>query len=171
MDQTLTPVIANYLNAIYSQVLFSSSELYGSQALPRLSKEELHKTTLAQNLRTIASASQAVPADVSKQFILKLIHTEVFRWFPWINQQSFSLEQVPHQWWSMPFGYLSLLAYVNATDDQLITISQAAELTGKPIASISQLVSRGNLLSFIDIYENNPRKNTRVLLSHIENVK
>lgn len=59
------------------------------------------------------------------------------------------------------------LALVWAQGDQLITMTEAAEITGKSISALSQLVDRGRLTSYPDMSEPNPTRRNRLLKSEI----
>lgn len=51
--------------------------------------------------------------------------------------------------------------------DELITLSQAAELTGRTLNSLSQMVIRGALVGYPDPEANNPQHATRVRRSEV----
>lgn len=74
---------------------------------------------------------------------------------------------IPAEFWLSDFGAIVMAALVWSQSDRLITISDAAEISGKSIKSISQFVARGKLRSYPDTSEPNPRKRTRVLRSDI----
>src|SRR5262245_29343528 len=54
------------------------------------------------------------------------------------------------------------------TGARLITISLAADLSGKSVKSISQFVARGKLSAYPDLTEPNPRRCMRVLKSEVQ---
>lgn len=75
---------------------------------------------------------------------------------------------VPHEFWQSDFGAIVMAAHVWSQGDRLITISEAAEVSGKSVKSISQFVARGKLKSYPDMSEPNPRRRMRVLKSEIK---
>lgn len=72
---------------------------------------------------------------------------------------------IPNEFWQSGFGAIVMAALVWSQGDKLITISEAAEISGKPIKSISQFVARGKIKSYPDMSEPNPRRRMRVLKS------
>ena len=74
---------------------------------------------------------------------------------------------IPAEFWQSDLGAIVMAALVWSQGDRLITISDAAEISGKSVKSISQFVARGKLRSYPDMSEPNPRKRTRVLRSDI----
>lgn len=79
--------------------------------------------------------------------------------------------QIPDEFWQTEFGWMVLQAHIWGGNDELITLSQAAEISGKSLNTISQIVLRGKLTSYRDPAENNPHRGTRVLRSAVENLK
>lgn len=75
---------------------------------------------------------------------------------------------IPAEFWQSPFGSMVMAAFVWSRGDELISISQAAEISGKSVKSISQLVARGKLRSYPDMSEPNPRRRVRVLKSDVK---
>ncbi len=75
---------------------------------------------------------------------------------------------IPQAFWQSDFGAIVMAAFVWSQGDELITISEAAEISGKSVGSISQMAKRGKLAQYPDMRENNPRKRIRVLKSAIE---
>jgi len=76
--------------------------------------------------------------------------------------------EIPNAFWQSPFGSMVMIAYVWCQGDRLITITEASDLSGKSIKSISQFVVRGKLRSYPDMSEPNPRRRMRVLKSEIK---
>jgi len=72
---------------------------------------------------------------------------------------------IPDKFWKSDFGSIVMAAFVWSQGDKLITISEAADLSGKSVKSISQYVARGKLQSYPDMSEPNPQKRVRVLKS------
>jgi transposase len=58
-----------------------------------------------------------------------------------------------------------------AGGDELITLTQAAEICGRSVSSLSQLVDRGTITGYVDPSEPNSRRRSRVSRSEIEKLK
>lgn len=67
--------------------------------------------------------------------------------------------------WYSQFGEMTALAYAWSRSDRLITISEAARLSGRSVAAISEQVRKGGVASYADMSEPNPRRRTRVMKS------
>ena len=57
---------------------------------------------------------------------------------------------IPDAWYEHPMGALWAAAFVRVQGDELITITEAAELAGVSVQAMSQRVKRGTLPSFVD---------------------
>ncbi len=69
--------------------------------------------------------------------------------------------------WQRPIGQLLLQARIIATNDLLMTITQAAkEIKTRP-TQLSTWIARGQLPAYDDPTETNPRRRRRVLLSEV----
>lgn len=73
-----------------------------------------------------------------------------------------STYEMPATFWLSDFGNMVLLAMVWAMDIELITVTQAVELTGRPHDYFTHAVQRGKLTTYPDIRENNPTKRSRL---------
>jgi len=78
---------------------------------------------------------------------------------------------IPSEWWETPIGALTLRALIWAEGDVLITLSEAAEITGRTLSNLSQLLTRGKLTQYRDQAEPNPQKQTRVRRSEVEGLR
>ncbi len=64
-----------------------------------------------------------------------------------------------------------MAAWVWSQGDKLITITEAADISGKSVKSISQYVARGKMQSYPDMSEPNPRRRMRVLKSEAKSLR
>ena len=70
---------------------------------------------------------------------------------------------IPEEFWQAPIGQMVALAFIWLEGDELITISEAARLSGKTISTISSRVKRGTLRSYADPSAPNPRRAGRLV--------
>ena len=84
----------------------------------------------------------------------------------WLNQGPF-VHKTPDAFWTSPVGYMILCAKVWANQDQLITLSAAAELSGMSLSVLSQRMTRGQLPGYRDPSIKNPKHGRRVRLSDL----
>lgn len=75
--------------------------------------------------------------------------------------------EIPQAFWLSQFGNLVLLARVWSANDELITVSEAVELTGRRHDFFTHAAQRGKLTVYPDIHEPNPTKRSRLLKSEI----
>lgn len=69
---------------------------------------------------------------------------------------------IPDAFWRTHIGDLYFRAMMWARDDEAITPGQAAELTGRSVSAISQLVDRGKLTAYHDPTDPNPTHAVRL---------
>ena len=75
--------------------------------------------------------------------------------------------EMPATFWLSDFGSMVLLAMVWAMGIELITVTEAVELTGKPHDYFTHAVQRGKLSTYPDKNEPNPTKRTRLVKSEV----
>jgi len=63
------------------------------------------------------------------------------------------------------------MANIAPADDEFITATEAAKLSGKSVQHLSQLAARGKLKIYPDLSEPNPRKRNRYLRSQVQALK
>lgn len=78
---------------------------------------------------------------------------------------------IPREFWMTEIGWLVLRALVWAQGDELITISQAVDITGKRHDWFTHAVQRGRLTAYPDPTEPNPTHRTRLMRSEVESLK
>lgn len=84
----------------------------------------------------------------------------------WLNQGPF-VHKTPEAFWASPVGFMILRARVWANQDQLITLSTAAEISGMSLSVLSQRMTRGQLPGYRDPGIKNPKHGRRVRLSDL----
>ena len=85
----------------------------------------------------------------------------------WLNQTPVA-HRTPEEFWNTPIGHMVLLARLWADQDQLISLKDAAEMSGLSLSSLSQRISRGQMKFYRDPYEPNPQRARRIRLSDLE---
>jgi hypothetical protein len=84
----------------------------------------------------------------------------------WLNQTPVT-HRTPEEFWTTPVGYMVLRALVWAERDQLISLSEAAEISGMSLSVLSQRISRGQMTGYRDPKEKNPQRARRIRLSDL----
>lgn len=87
----------------------------------------------------------------------------------WLNQGPV-FHKTPEAFWTSPVGFMILRAKVWANQDQLITLSTAAEISGMSLSVLSQRMTRGQLPGYRDPGVKNPKHGRRVRLSDLHNL-
>jgi hypothetical protein len=85
----------------------------------------------------------------------------------WLNQGPFS-HKTPEAFWTTPVGFMLLRAKVWANHDQLITLSEASEISGMSLSVLSQRMTRGQIPGYRDPAIKNPKHARRVRLSDLK---
>ena len=85
----------------------------------------------------------------------------------WLNQTPIT-HRTPDEFWTTPVGYMVLRALVWAEQDQLISLSDAAEISGMSLSVLSQRISRGQIPGYRDPKEKNPQRARRIRLSDLQ---
>lgn len=85
----------------------------------------------------------------------------------WLNQTPIT-HRTPDEFWTTPVGYMVLRALVWAEQDQLISLSDAADISGMSLSVLSQRISRGQIQGYRDPKEKNPQRARRIRLSDLQ---
>ncbi len=85
----------------------------------------------------------------------------------WLNQST-TIHHTPEEFWNTPVGHMVLRARLWAGQDQLISLKDAAELTGLSLSSLSQRISRGQIKFYRDPLEPNPQRARRIRMTDLE---
>ncbi len=87
----------------------------------------------------------------------------------WLNQGPV-FHKTPDSFWASPIGFMILRAKVWAYQDQLITLSAAANISGMSLSVLSQRMTRGQLPGYRDPSIKNPKHGRRVRLSDLHSL-
>jgi hypothetical protein len=85
----------------------------------------------------------------------------------WLNHAPIT-HRTPDEFWATPVGYMVLRALMWAEQDQLISLRDAAEISGMSLSVLSQRISRGQIPGYRDPKEKNPQRARRIRLSDLQ---
>lgn len=132
-----------------------------------LDAENLYTQPFGYLLRRIAAAAEGeIPQTPENQ-------DEIYKAGETLHKLLFDVPgmpamDAPAEWWMTPMGNLALRAYYWATGDELITVTQASQITGYSLSYLSQLISRRKLTGYPDPNEPNPTRRTRLSRREVE---
>jgi len=127
--------------------------------------DELLCLMVAEPISEMARVAAGDTTGLDRATVYEGIQGLVERLFAIPGEASYN---IPREFWESEFGSMVMMAYVWSQGDELLTISQAAEMSGRSVASISNMAKRGRLRQYPDMREPNPQKRMRVLRSEIE---
>lgn len=164
-------IIKEFLQAWYSDLSWQVSQTVLDAGLPPLSTDQLYDQLLGLDLQVLGSAVDgALPRMPDNTDEVIGICQKLLEWM--FARPGMGAEySIPAAYWETPIGWLSLRAYLWAEGDELITVTEAARLLGKPLSTVASMVKRGNLTGYVDPAEPNPRKRTRVSRNQVENLE
>ncbi|GEM_PF-6444215 len=127
--------------------------------------EQLLNTVQGQQAMTIARAAGGEVDGMRRDEVTDCCTGLLQRLFAVPGEAEYD---IPRAFWMGDFGNMVLLGMVWGMGDELLTVSQAVEMTGKPHDYFTHAVQRGRLISYPDKSEPNPKHQTRLLRSEIE---
>ncbi len=120
----------------------------------------LYSSEIGQRLVHIALAAQHDLAWTADEARAIVADCEAFE--HWLNQTPFT-SKTPEEFWKTPVGYLVLNARLWAEQDTLISVTDAADISGLSVSTLSQRISRGTVQGFLNPYAENPRHQARLV--------
>lgn len=127
--------------------------------------EDLLRLLVADAISEMARVAAGDTDGLDPAIVYEGIQGLVERMFGIPGQASYT---IPQEFWQSDFGSMVMAAFMWSQGDELITVTQAAEISGKSVASISNMAKRGRLRQYPDMRESNPQRRMRVLRSEIE---
>lgn len=127
--------------------------------------DDLLKLLVADAISEMARAAAGETKHLDKGIVYEGIQGLLERMFGIPGSASY---QIPQEFWETDFGQVVALAFAWVQGDELITMSEASEISGKSLSSLSQLISRGKLKYYPDPNEPNPQRARRVLKSEVK---
>lgn len=167
-------VIKQFLTEWWADLTWKAHETVAGAQLPRQTPEQLYDQLLGHTLRQIAAAAEGHLPDEMRDEVHEACQ-QVCEWM-WARPGMPAQYTIPWQEWAAtPMGSLVLRALLWAEGDELITMTQASELSGRSLADLSDLVRREagrpeekcRLHAYRDPMEPNPTKALRLRRSEV----
>jgi hypothetical protein len=169
-EQEIKTLLVNWWTAVNTQLAAVTG---ASVQIGQAPVELLFNSEIGQRLVRIAEVNDAIAAaeaaqkpypwceERAQQILKDCEQVEA-----WLNQGAVS-HKTPDAFWTSPVGFMILRAKVWANQDQLITLSAAAEISGMSLSVLSQRMTRGQLPGYRDPNVRNPKHGRRVRLSDL----
>jgi len=169
-EQEIKTLLVNWWTAVNTQLAAATGATVQIGEAP---VDLLLGSEIGQRLVRIAEVAESIDAAEAKQ--------ESYPWSEelagqiladceavetWLNQGPV-FHKTPDAFWTSPVGFMILRAKVWANQDQLITLSAAAEISGMSLSVLSQRMTRGQLPGYRDPGIKNPKHGRRVRLSEL----
>jgi hypothetical protein len=169
-EQEIKTLLVNWWTAVNTQLAAATGAIVQIGEAP---VELLFGSEIGQRLVRIAEVAESIDAVEAKQ--------ESYPWSDelagqiladceavetWLNQGPV-FHKTPDAFWTSPVGFMILRTKVWANQDQLITLSAAAEISGMSLSVLSQRMTRGQLPGYRDPGIKNPKHGRRVRLSEL----
>jgi len=169
-EQEIKTLLVNWWTAVNTQLAAATGSTIQIGEAP---VDLLFRSEIGQRLVRIAEVAEAITSAESRQ--------EAFPWAEdlasqiladceaveaWLNQGPV-FHKTPDAFWASSVGFMILCAKVWANQDQLITLSAAADISGMSLSVLSQRMTRGQLPGYRDPSIKNPKHGRRVRLSDL----
>ena len=169
-EKEIKTLLVNWWTAVNTQLAAATGSTIQIGEAPI---DLLFGSEIGQRLVRIAEVAEAIAAAEAKQ--------EAYAWSEdlanqiladceavetWLNQGPI-FHKTPDAFWASPVGFMILNAKVWANQDQLITLSAAADISGMSLSVLSQRMTRGQLPGYRDPSIKNPKHGRRVRLSEL----
>jgi len=162
-ENEIMALLAGWWTAINQQLAVATgNEIQIGKDVPL---ELLFASEIGQCLVRIAEAAENQMSWSPDTARAVLVDCDAFE--AWLNQTPVA-HRTPEEFWNTPIGYLVLQARLWADQDQLISLKDAAELSGLSLSSLSQRISRGQMKSYRDPHEPNPQRARRIRLTDLD---
>jgi hypothetical protein len=169
-EQEIKTLLANWWTAVNTQLAAATGSAVQIGEAP---VDLLFGSEIGQRLVRIAEVAEAITAAESAQESLPRSEARTAQILAdceavetWLNQGPV-FHKTPDAFWASPVGFMILRAKVWANQDQLITLSAAADISGMSLSVLSQRMTRGQLPGYRDPSIKNPKHARRVRLSDL----
>lgn len=169
-EQEIKTLLVNWWTAVNTQLAAATGATIQIGEAP---VDLLFGSEIGQRLARIAEVAEAIAAAEAKKEALSwsedsagqiLANCEAVE--TWLNQGPL-FHRIPDAFWASSVGFMLLRAKVWANQDQLITLSAAADISGMSLSVLSQRMTRGQLPGYRDPNMKNPKHGRRVRLSDL----
>jgi len=162
-ENEIKALLANWWTAVNQQItLATGNEVQIGTDAPL---DLLFASEVGQRLVRIAEAAENQTPWSPETAQAVLADCDAFE--AWLNQTPVA-HRTPEEFWDTPIGYIVLQARLWADQDQLISLKDAAELSGLSLSSLSQRISRGQMKFYRDPLEPNPQRVRRIRLADLD---
>jgi hypothetical protein len=157
-------ICLEFLREYWRDRRWEMEQEFGLYDLPHMTDEDLSATMIAEKLEQIANAAAGAYDRGNED-----LAGEVYECCQSLAERLFAVPglgnayTLPEAFWDAPLGQMVALAFIWLERDHLVTIGEAARLTGKSISTISSRVARGALRSYPDPNAPNPQKARRLV--------
>jgi hypothetical protein len=172
-EQEIKTLLTNWWQAVNNQLAAATGS---SVQIGDAPVNVLYDSEIGQRLQRIAQVSEAIDAAEAKDRshpwkpeLAKQIREDCEVVEAWLNQGPV-FHRTPEEFYASPVGFMILRAKVWAHQDQLITLSTAADISGMSLSVLSQRMTRGQLPGYRDPNVKNPKHGRRVRLSELYNL-
>lgn len=169
-EQEIKTLLTNWWTAVNAQLAAVTGHAVQIGEAP---VDMLFASEIGQRLVRIAEVAEAVAAAESQQKVYPWTAKRATQILEdcatveaWLNQGPI-VHKTPEAFWASPVGFMILCAKVWASQDELITLSTAAEISGMSLSVLSQRMTRGQLPGYRDPAVKNPKHGRRVRLSDL----
>ena len=162
-ENEIKALLASWWTAVNQQLAAATGNEV--QIGPDAPVDLLFASEVGQRLARIAEAAENGVNWSADRTQAILADCAVFE--AWLNGTPLT-QRTPEEFWNTPVGYLILRARLWAGQDRLISLKEAAELSGLSLSSLSQRISRGQMQFYRDPYEPNPQRARRIRLTDLE---
>jgi hypothetical protein len=169
-EHEIKTLLVNWWTAVNTQLAAATGAAVQIGEAP---VDLLLRSEIGRRLVRIAEVAEAIAAAESRQESLPWTEKRAIQILEdceaietWLNQGPV-FHKTPEAFWTSPVGFMILRAKVWANQDQLITLSTAAEISGMSLSVLSQRMTRGQLPGYRDPGVKNPKHGRRVRLSDL----
>ena len=170
-EEEIKTILVDWWTAVNTQLAAATGEAVQIGEAP---VDLLLGSGIGQRLARIAEVAEAVEEAESRLRIYPWSEDQAAQTLEdcdavetWLNQGPFS-HKTPEAFWATPVGFMLLRAKVWANHDQLITLSEASEISGMSLSVLSQRMTRGQIPGYRDPSIKNPKHARRVRLSDLK---
>jgi hypothetical protein len=155
-EQAIKTLLVNWWTSVNQQLAAATGQTVQIGDAP---VDVLYHSEVGTRLQRIAAAGEGSVSWSKPKAAAIISDCDFFE--AWLINTPF-MSKTPEEFWKTPVGYIVLNARLWAENDELISVSQAADISGLSLSTLSQRVSRGTVEGFEDPFEPNPRRSRRI---------
>lgn len=159
------------LSRIWNHYQWQMQERFGFYNITPLDAIQITRTFLAEEIALIARAAAGEIDRENEDLAGELNETIQSTLELLFSSPLITGYQIPDEFWYSEFGQIVARAIVWLRQDQLITVTEAAELRGVSVQAISNAVRDGRLRRYVDPDEPNPQRQTLVSRDEVDALK